>query len=151
MHSVFDQARRIWYIGGGSVTMGPRELKDALDLVTQRAKIVYSTYHAKVYLWDGTVTLAKQTVVNPALPPQPNLAPEKPAPLDRVVEEPDSAENSQPILYPPPNPSNLYPQWTHQKVSEPDPASVNAKPTVQPLQPPLKPEKPDSADEYPSQ
>src|SRR6185295_3791157 len=86
MQDVFDHARRIWYLGGGSVTVGEHELKDALDLVMQRATIVYSTYHAKVYLWDGTVTLAQQTVVNPALPPQPALEPEQADPLDRVVE-----------------------------------------------------------------
>ncbi len=152
MESIFGQGRRIWYIGGGPVTVGSAELRDALrdalEFVTQRAKIVYNSYHTKVYLWDGAVTLAQQTVVNPALPPQPALAPEKPTPLDRVVEERDWAERDwaeigQPLVYPSTNPSNLYPQWTHQKVSERDPASVNAEPTVQPLQPPRKPEEPD--------
>lgn len=145
MQSVFDHSRRVWYIGGGNISLVTQEIKDALDLVTQRARIVYSTYHAKVYLWDGTVTLAEQTVVNPSLPPQPRLASEKPTRLDIIEEESDSEETSQPLLYPlNVQSSNLYPEWTYQKISEPDPARVNAKPRVQPLQPLLKPEKPET-------
>jgi hypothetical protein len=143
-NNIFGQGRRVWYIGGGPITVGRSELRDALDYVTQRSKVVFSTYHTKVYLWDGAVTLAQSTVLNPALPPQPNLAPEKPAPLDRIVDEYGDMEPDQPIFNPRVNPSNLYPQWTHQKVSEPDPAHKNAGPIVQPLQPPPKPEKPDS-------
>ena len=144
MDNIFGKARRIWYVGGGPITVKRPELKDALDFIIQRAKIVYSTYHTRVYLWDGAVTLAQETVANPALPPQPNLAPEKPAPLDRIVDEYGDMEPDQPIFDPRVNPSNLYPQWTHQKVSEPDPAHKNAGPIVRPLQPPPKPEKPDS-------
>ncbi len=144
MQSLFGQGRRIWYIGGGPVIEGPSELKDATDFVTERAKIVYSTYHAKVYLWDGTAFPAQQTVANPALPPQPDIPPEKPPPEDRVLEELDWAENGKPLSYPRVTKSNLYPEWTHQKVSERDPARVNAKLKVQPLQPPREPEKPES-------
>ncbi len=150
MQSVFDHARRIWYIGGGPVIEGPSELKDATDFVTERAKIVYSTYHAKVYLWDGTAFPAQQTVSNPALPPQPDMPAEKPLPEDRVVEELNWAQSGKPLSYPRVTKSNLYPAWTHQKVSEPDPARVNAKLKVQPLQPPREPEKPES-DEKPSE
>ena len=144
MQSVFDQARRIWYIGGGPVIEGQSELKNATDFITERAKIVYSTYHAKVYLWDGTAFPAQQTVSNPALAPQPNIPTEKPPPEDRVVEELNWAQNGKPLSYPRVTKANLYPAWTHQKVSEPDPASVNAKLKVQPLQPPREPEKPES-------
>ncbi len=143
-NNIFGEGRRVWYIGGGPITVGRSELRDALDYVTQRSKVVFSTYHTKVYLWDGAVTLAQSTVLNPALPPQPDLAPEKPAPLDRIVEEYGDMDPNQPILNPQVNPNNLYPQWTHQKVSEPDPARKNAGPIVQPLQPPPKPEKPNS-------
>ena len=69
MQRIFNRARRIWYIGDGSMLQGPGELKNAIDFVTERSKIVYSTAHARVYLWDGTVALATQTVANPALPP----------------------------------------------------------------------------------
>jgi hypothetical protein len=150
MHQVFDQGRRVWFLGGGSLTLQAQEIKDALDLVFQRSKMVYATYHAKVYLWDGTVTLAQQTVANPALPPQPGMPAEKPAPEDRVVEELSWAENGKPLSYPRVTKSNLYPEWTHQNVSERDPAHVNAKLKVQPLQPPREPEKPNS-DEKESQ
>jgi len=150
MQSVFGQARRIWYIGGGSVMEGPGELKTAIDFVTERAKIVYSTAHARVYLWDGTVTLAQQTVANPALPPQPEIPPEKPPPEDRVVEELNWAENGESLSYPRVSKSNLYPEWTHQEVLERDPARINAALKVQPLQPPREPEKPQS-DEKESQ
>jgi hypothetical protein len=150
MHKVFDQGRRVWYLGGGSLTLQPQEVKDALDLVFQRSKMVYATYHSKVYLWDGTVTLAQQTVANPALPPQPGMPAEKPAPQDRVVEELNWAQNGKSLSYPRVTKSNLYPEWTHQRVSEPDPARVNAKLKLQPLQPPREPEKPDS-DESASQ
>ena len=144
MHNVFDQGRRVWYLGGGSLTLQAQEVKDALDLVFQRSKIVYATYHAKVYLWDGTVTPAQQTVANPALPPQPGMPAEKPAPEDRVVEELSWAENGKTLSYPRVTKSDLYPEWTHQNVSERDPAHVNAKLKVQPLQPPREPEKPNS-------
>src|SRR5207247_3876779 len=50
MQSVFDHARRIWYIGGGPVIEGPSELKDATDFITEHTKIVYSTNHLKIYL-----------------------------------------------------------------------------------------------------
>jgi dolichyl-phosphate-mannose-protein mannosyltransferase len=150
MQSVFGQARRIWYIGGGSVIEGPDDLKNAIDFVTERAKIVYSTAHAHVYLWDGTATLAQQTVANPALPPQPDIPPEKPPPEDRVVEELNWAENGKPLSYPRVTRSNLYPEWIHQKVSERDPAHINAALKVQPIQPPREPEKPES-DEKASQ
>jgi len=150
MQSVFDHARRIWYLGGGPVIEGPSELKDATDFVTERAKIVYSTYHAKVYLWDGTAFPVQQTIANPALPPQPDMPPEKPPPEDRVVEELNWAQNGKPLSYPRVTRSNLYPEWTHQKVSERDPARVNAKLKVQPLQLPREPEKPES-DEKASQ
>jgi hypothetical protein len=150
MQSVFDHARRIWYIGGGPVIEGPSELKDATDFVTERAKIVYSTYHAKVYLWDGTAFPAQQTVSNPALPPQPDIPTEKPPPEDRVVEELNWAQSGKPLSYPRVTKANLYPAWTHQKVAERDPARVNAKLKVQPLQLPREPEKPES-DEKASQ
>jgi len=143
VQSVFDHARRIWYLGGGRVIEGSTELKNATDFITERAKIVYSTYHTEVYLWDGTATLAQQTVANPALPPQPGMPAEKSAPEDRVVEELSWAENGKPLLYPRVTKSNLYPEWTHQNVSERDPARVNAKLKVQPLQPPREPEKPE--------
>ncbi len=144
MQKVFDRARRVWYLGGGSVNLEAKEMKGALDLIFQRSKIVYATYHAKVYLWDGTGTLAQQTVANPALPPQPRLPPEEPAPQDRVTEESNWAQNEQPLPYPRVTQPNLYPEWTHQKVSEPDPARVNAKLKVKPLQPPREPAKPES-------
>jgi hypothetical protein len=144
MQSVFGQARRIWYIGGGSVFEGPNELKNAIDFVTERAKIVYSTVHSRVYLWDGTGTLAQQTVANPALPPQPDMPPEKPSPQDRVTEVSNWAQSGQPLSYPRVTKSNLYPEWTRQEVSERDPAHLNAALRVQPLQPPRKPEKPES-------
>jgi len=144
MQSVFGQARRIWYIGGGSVFQGPDELKNAIDFVTERAKIVYSSAHSRVYLWDGTVTLAQQTVASPALPPQPDIPPEKPSPADRVVEEINWAENGKPLSYPRVSKSNLYPEWTHQEVPQRDPARINAALRVQPLQPPREPEKPES-------
>jgi hypothetical protein len=150
IQSVFDHARRIWYLGGGSAIEGSNELKNATDFITERAKIVYSTYHTEVYLWDGTATLAQQTVANPALPPQPGIPAEKPAPEDRVVEELNSAENGKTLSYPRVTKSDLYPEWTHQNVPERDPASVNAKLKVQPLQPPREPEKPES-DEKASQ
>ena len=150
VQSLFDQGRRIWYIGGGPVIEGPRELKNATDFVTQRAKIVFSTYHAKVYLWDGTVIPAQQTVANPALPPQPDIPPEKPPPEDRVLEELDWAQNGQPLSYPRVTKANLSPAWTHQKVSERDPARMNAKLKVQPVQPSREPENPES-DEKASQ
>jgi hypothetical protein len=150
VQSVFDHARRIWYLGGGRVIEGSNELKNVTDFITERAKIVYSTYHTEVYLWDGTATLAQQTVANPALPPQPGMPAEKPAPEDRVVEEISWAENGKPLSYPRVTKSNLYPEWTRQKVSERDPARVNAKLKVQPLQPPREPEKPES-DEKTSQ
>ena len=150
MQSLFDQGRRIWYIGGGPVIEGPTELKNATDFVTERAKIVFSTYHAKVYLWDGTAFPAQQTVANPSLPPQPNLVPEKPPPEDRVLEELNWAQNGKPLSYPQVTKSNLYPEWTHQNISERDPARVNAKPKVQPLQPLREPENPES-DEKASQ
>ena len=150
MQSVFDHARRIWYIGGGPVIEGSTQLKNAIDFVTERAKIVYSTYHAKVYLWDGTAFPAQQTVANPALPPQPDMPAEKPPPEDRVVEELNWAENGKPLSYPRVTKSDLYPEWTHQNVPERDPARVNAKLKVQPLHPPREPEKPES-DEKASQ
>jgi hypothetical protein len=141
MQSVFGQGRRVWYIGGGSVFEGPDELKNAIDFVTERAKIVYSTAHARVYLWDGTGTLAQQTIDNPALPPQPAMPPEKPAPEDRVTEVSNWAQTGQPLSYPRVAKSNLYPEWTHQEVLERDPARLNAALKVQPLQPPREPEK----------
>jgi hypothetical protein len=147
VQSVFDRARRIWYLGGGPVIEGPSELKNATDFVTERAKIVYSTYHAKVYLWDGTAFPAQQTVANPALPPQPSIPPEKPPPEDRVVEELNWAQNGKPLSYPRVTKSNLYPEWTHQNISERDPARVNAKLKVKPLEPPREPEKPESDEE----
>src|SRR6266581_4272053 len=144
MQRIFGQARRLWYIGGGSVLEGPGELKNAIDFVTERAKIVYSTAHARVYLWDGTVALAQQTVANPALPPEPAMPPEEAAPQDRVTEVNNWAQSGQPLSYPRVTKSNLYPEWTHQEVPERDPARVNAKLKVQPLQPPREPEKPES-------
>jgi Dolichyl-phosphate-mannose-protein mannosyltransferase len=144
IQSVFDHARRIWYVGGAPIIQGQNELKNVIDFVTQRSKIVYATYHAKVYLWDGTGTLAQQTVANPALPPQPGIPAEKPAPEDRVVEELSWAENGKTLSYPRVTKSDLYPEWTHQNVLERDPARVNAKLRVQPLQPPREPEKPES-------
>jgi hypothetical protein len=144
VQSLFDQGRRIWYIGGGPVIEGPRELKNATDFFTQRAKIVFSTYHAKVYLCDGTVIPAQQTVANPALPPQPDIAPEKAAPEERVLEELAWAQNGQPLSYPRVTKANLSPAWTHQKVSERNPASVNAKLRVEPVQPAREPENPES-------
>jgi hypothetical protein len=150
MQSVFGQARRIWYIGGGSPMQGPDDFKNAIDFVTERAKIVYSTAHSRVYLWDGTVALAQQTVVNPALPPQPDIPPEKPAPQDRVTEESNWPEIGQPFSYPRVTRSNLYPEWARQNVPERDPARTNAALKVQPLDPTRKPEKPES-DEKPSQ
>jgi hypothetical protein len=143
IQSVFDHARRIWYVGGAPIIQGQNELKNVIDFVTQRSKIVYATYHAKVYLWDGTGTLAQQTVANPALPPQPGIPAEKPAPEDRVVEELSWAENGKTLSYPRVTKSDLYPEWTHQNVLERDPARVNAKLRVQPLQPPREPEKPE--------
>ena len=150
IQSVFDHARRIWYLGGGSAIEGSNELKNATDFITERAKIVFSTYHAKVYLWDGTVIPAQQTVANPALPPQPDIAPEKPPPEDRLLQELDWAQNGQPLSYPRVTKANLSPAWTHQKVSERNPASVNAKLRVEPVQPPREPENPES-DEKASQ
>jgi len=150
VQSVFDHARRIWYLGGGRVIEGSKELKNATDFITERAKIVYSTYHTDVFLWDGTATLAQQTVANPALPPQPGMPAEKPAPEDLVVEEVSWAENGKPLSYPRVTKLDLYPEWTHQNVPERDPASVNAKLKVQPLQPPREPEKLES-DEQASQ
>ena len=144
MQSVFGQGRRIWYIGGGSVFEGPDELKNAINFVTERSKIVYSTAHARVYLWDGTGTLAQQTIFNPALPPQPAMPPEKPAPEDRVMEVSNWAQTGQALSYPRVTKSNLYPEWTHQEVLERDPARLNAALRVQPLEPPRKPEKPES-------
>jgi len=141
MQRIFGQARRLWYIGGGSVLEGPDELKNAIDFVTERAKIVYSTAHARVYLWDGTVALAQQTVANPALPPQPAIPPEEPDPQDRVTEVYNSAQGGQPMSYPRVTKSNLYPEWAHQEVPERDPARLNAALRVQPLQPPREPEK----------
>ena len=67
-----------------------------------------------------------------------------------MVEELSWAENGKPLLYPRVTKSNLYPEWTHQNVSERDPARVNAKLKVQPLQPPREPEKLES-DEKASQ
>jgi hypothetical protein len=150
MQKIFDQARRIWFLGGGPLIDGQSEIKNITDFITERAKVVYSTYHAKVYLWDGTAFLAQQTVPNPALPPQPDIPAEKPAPEDRVVEELNWAENGKQLSYPRVTKSNLYPTWNHQKVSERDPARVNAKLKVKPLQPPREPEKPES-DEKTSQ
>jgi 4-amino-4-deoxy-L-arabinose transferase-like glycosyltransferase len=141
IQSVFDHARRIWYIGGGSAIEGSNELTNATDFITDRAKIVYSTYHAKVYLWDGTAFLAQQTVANPALPPQPAMPPEKPDPQDRVTEVNNWAQSGRPLSYPRVTKSNLYPEWTHQEVPERDPARLNAALKVQPLQPPREPEK----------
>ena len=86
----------------------------------------------------------QQTIANPALPPQPDMPPEKSPPEDRVVEELNWAQNGKPLSYPRVTKSNLYPEWTHQKVSEPDPARVNAKLKVQPVHPPREPEKPES-------
>jgi hypothetical protein len=136
MQKIFDHARRIWYLGGGPLIDGQSEIKNITDFITERAKIVYSTYHAKVYLWDGTAFLAQQTVPNPALPPQPDIPAEKPAPEDRVVEELNWAENGKQLSYPRVTKSNLYPEWTRQNVSERDPARANAKLKVKPLQPP---------------
>jgi hypothetical protein len=150
MQKIFDHARRIWYLGGGPLIDGQSEIKNITDFITERAKIVYSTYHAKVYLWDGTAFLAQQTVPNPALPPQPDIPAEKPAPEDRVVEELNWAENGKQLSYPRVTKSNLYPEWTRQNVSERDPARANAKLKVKPLQPPREPEKPES-DEKTSQ
>ena len=150
MQRIFGQARRLWYIGGGSVFERPDELKNAIDFVTERAKIVYSRAHARVYLWDGTVALAQQTVANPALPPQPAMPPEEAAPQDRVTEVNNWAQSGQPLSYPRVTKSNLYPEWTRQEVPERDPARVNAKLKVQPLQPPREPEKLES-DEKASQ
>jgi hypothetical protein len=150
VQSVFDHARRIWYLGGGRVIEGSTELENVTQFFTERAKIVYSTYHTEVYLWDGTATLAQQTVANPALPPQPGMPAEKPAPEDLVVEEVSWAENGQPLSYPRVSKEDLYPEWTHQNVLERDPASINAKLKVQPLQPPREPQKPES-DEKASQ
>jgi hypothetical protein len=144
MQKIFDQGRRVWYLGGGSLTLQSQEVKDALDLVFQRSKVVYATYHAKVYLWDGTGTLPQQTVANPALPPQPGMPAEKPAPEDRVADELNWAQDGKALSYPRVAKSNLYPEWTHQRISEKDPARVNAKLKVQPLQPAREPEKPDS-------
>jgi hypothetical protein len=141
MQNVFGRARRIWYIGGGSVFEGPDELKNAIDFVTERAKIVYSSAHSRVYLWDGTGTLAQQTIFNPALPPQPAMAPEEPDPQDRVTEVNNWAQSGQPLSYPRVTKPNLYPEWTHQEVPERDPARLNAALKVQPLQPPREPEK----------
>jgi hypothetical protein len=150
MQKIFDQARRIWFVGGGPVIDGQSEIKKITDFVTERAKMVHSSYHAKVYLWDGTAFLAQQTVPNPALPPQPDIPPEKPAPEERVVEELNRSQNGQALSYPRVSQSNLYPAWTHQKVAERDPARVNAKLKVQPLQPARDPEKAES-DEKSSQ
>ena len=61
-----------------------------------------------------------------------------------MVEELSWAENGKTLSYPRVTKSDLYPEWTHQNVSERDPARVNAKLKVQPLQPPREPEKPDS-------
>lgn len=144
MQSVIDHARRIWYLGGGPVIEGPREIKNATDFVTERAKIVYSTYHAKVYLWDGTAFLEQQTVANPALPPQPAIVPEQPAPEDRLAEVNNLAQGGQFLSYPRVTKSNLYPEWTRQEVPERDPARLNAALKVQPLQPAREPEKPES-------
>lgn len=143
VQSVFDQARRIWYIGGGPVIERQDELKNATDFITERAKIVYSTYHTKVYLWDGTGTLAQQTVANPALPPEAGIPPEKPAPQERLLQEVNWAQNGKPLSYPRVTRSDLYPEWTHQKVPERDPARVNAKLKVQSLDPSREPEKPE--------
>jgi len=150
MQNLFGQGRRIWYIGGGPVIEGPSEIKDATDFITERARIVYSTYHAKVYLWDGTAFPAQQAVANPALPPQPEIPTEKPLPEERMLEELEWAQNGKPLSYPRVTKADLYPAWTHQKVSEPDPAAVDAKLKVQPVQPPRKPEDPES-DEKASQ
>ena len=150
VQSVFDHARRIWYLGGGRVIEGSTELENVTQFFTERAKIVYSTYHTEVYLWDGTATLAQQTVANPALPPQPGMPAEKPAPEDLVAEQVSWAENGQPLSYPRVSKEDLYPEWTHQNVLERDPASINAKLKVQPLQPPREPQKPES-DEKASQ
>jgi hypothetical protein len=149
MQKIFDQARRIWFVGGGPVIDGQSEIKNITDFVTERAKIVHSSYHAKVYLWDGTAFLAKQTVPNPALPPQPEIPPEKPSPENRLVEELDWAQNGHPLSYPQVTKANLYPAWTHQKVSERDPAGISAKLKVQPIQPPRKPENPESEEKAP--
>lgn len=149
MQKIFDQARRIWFVGGGPVIDGQSEIKKITDFVTERAKIVHSSYHAKVYLWDGTGFLAQQTVPNPALPPQPEIPAEKPPPEDRVLEELDWAQNGQPVAYPQVTKANLYPAWTHQKVSERDPARISAKLKVQPLHPPRKPENPESEEKAP--
>jgi hypothetical protein len=149
MRKVFDQGRRVWYLGGGSVSLGAEELKGALDLIFQRSKIVYATYHAKVYLWDGTGTLGQQTVASPALPPQPTLPPEKPTPEDLVTQENKLAQGGEQLLYPRVTQPTLYPEWTHQRISERDPARTNAALKVQPLQPPREPQKPEP-DEKPS-
>jgi hypothetical protein len=146
--NVFGQGRRVWYIGGGPITVGRSELRDALDYITQRSKVVFSTYHSKVYLWDGTVTLAQTTVVNPAMPPQPEIAPLKPAPVDALEETNDGSSPDQPVSNPDVTQSALYPEWTGQKVLERDPARSNAEPSVPPLQPARKPERPTS-DENP--
>ncbi|MEO8440591.1 MAG: glycosyltransferase family 39 protein [Spartobacteria bacterium] len=140
VNSIFGQGRRVWYIGGGPITVERSELKNALDFITQRSKVVFATYHTKVYLWDGVPTLAQQTVVNPALPPQPNLSPEKPDPEEIIGDDDEGSA----VFSPHVSQSNLYPQWTRQNVLEPDPTRTNAAPTVQPLQPPRKPEKADS-------
>lgn len=148
VHQVFDQARRIWYIGGGPIPVGRPELKDALDFVTQNAKILFSGYHTKVFLWDGTTSTPRQTVANPALPPQPKLATEQEDPLARVIGEADDSDSESPIFVPHVNSRVLYPQWTHQSVAEPVPGRQNVNPRIPPLQPPPKPAKPDS-DEHP--
>jgi hypothetical protein len=83
------------------------------------------------------------------LPPQPDIPPEKPSPEDRLVEELDWAQNGHPLSYPQVTKANLYPAWTHQKVSERDPAGISAKLKVQPLQPPRKPENPESEEKAP--
>jgi hypothetical protein len=74
---------------------------------------------------------------------------EKPAPEDRVVEELSWAQNGKPLTYPRVTKSDLYPEWTHQNVPERDPAHINAKLKVQPLQPPREPEKPNSDEKAP--
>jgi hypothetical protein len=78
------------------------------------------------------------------------MPPEEAAPQDRVTEVNNWAQSGQPLSYPRVTKSNLYPEWTHQEVPERDPARVNAKLKVQPLQPSREPEKLES-DEKASQ
>jgi hypothetical protein len=139
VEEVMQRSKRIWYVTTLEPGLTGAMADSVAQLLTRRARVVYSGYSSLVYLWEGFLPVPQKEIQNLALPPHPAL-PEEYKSLVKTAVDPVNAPSAQFLFRQPIKPDEDFYQGSGLVVPlKPESPDQNLIPAPSSLEPPPRP------------